>query len=487
MKKRDILYYLIIGLIIIFGCYLRINAYLGFRALWHDESALAWTLMNKSIFDYFGSLMMEQSAPPLFLILTKCICGLTDYREGALRFLPMLASLLSLPVFFVFSQKFLKNKFTLIIANFLFCINFQLIYYAQELKQYSSDVLFFMLTFLFLLKIDLKNTTTKKLLVFGSVLAIAPFISVPTLIVIGGFFIVELIRDKKEIIKPLLIFLLPVTLTFCFLYITTYAPQRTDYMLDFWHTGFLTLSLSKNLYIITKNLTFMFQPNEFILLNLLLILIGFFRIIRQYQIKENLYILTIWGLILTASALHLYPLMLRISLYTLPMIIVFLVKPLDFISLQKKLYSVFILIILFLSTSFYHKAYFLKVMSREHYLLFDARATMQCLKESYNNKDLIVVNNVSIPDFLYYMSYYNLDYKNCIFLKTEDRDFKRNKDYNSYKKILKQIPENQKVWFFYSFDIREGVEIPLLKKWLEDKKIIKEYHNHDSYLVYAQI
>lgn len=462
MKKRDIAYYIIITLIIILGCYFRINAYLGLRSLWHDESALACNLLYRNIFQYFGELIAQQSAPPLFLILTKGICVLSDYREGALRFIPLISSLLCLPVFFIFSQKFLKNRFVIILANFLFCINYNLIYYAQEFKQYSSDVLFFMITFLCISKIDLKNKSTLQLLGLGSLFALAPFVSVPTLFVIGAFFIIELIRGKKEVIKPLLIFFTPIIISFMFLYITTFLPQKTDYMLSFWNSGFLSLSLQKNLYLIKKNLDFQFFPNKFLLLIFILILTGFIQTAKQYKIKENQYSIIICFLVLIASALKLYPLMLRISLYILPIIIVFLVKPVDFISVKRKVYSLLIILLMFSGLNFYNHTYFSKITDQETYIIFGARGIMQNLKSLYNGKDLIIVNNVSIPDFTYYSTYYNFNCKNYKFLKYNGYDFKFNFNNDSYAKFLNQIHKNQKVWFFYSFDIKDGVEIPLL-------------------------
>ena len=146
------LYHIIILGIFLLGVFLRVKTYLYGRPLWLDECQIAMNIISKNITGFFSGLIWQQSAPPIFLIIVKLFTYQLGIKELALRIFPLICGLISIPVFYKFSRLFLFNRLSIIAANFLFAVNIQLIYYAQELKQYSSDVLFFM--FLFVLTME---------------------------------------------------------------------------------------------------------------------------------------------------------------------------------------------------------------------------------------------------------------------------------------------------------------------------------------------
>ena len=82
-------------------------------------------------------------APPLFLACVKFLISVFGKSDIVFRFLPFLSSILSVFVFYKLSKTFLKSKAAIILANFLFAVNFSLIFYGSEFKQYSTDVLVF--------------------------------------------------------------------------------------------------------------------------------------------------------------------------------------------------------------------------------------------------------------------------------------------------------------------------------------------------------
>jgi len=92
---------------------------------------LALNILHKNIFGFFGMLENNQSAPLFFLVATKIFYLLFGTKEWVFRLLPFVFSILSIPLFYYFSKKFLDKKISIIVANFLFGLNYYLIYYFQ--------------------------------------------------------------------------------------------------------------------------------------------------------------------------------------------------------------------------------------------------------------------------------------------------------------------------------------------------------------------
>ena len=132
---------------IIFGAFLRVHQYLYNRSLWSDEAMLAVNIVDRSFSDLFGSLEYQQQAPIGFLVLTKIIVQLLGPTEYALRLPSLLFGILSLILFYQVGKRYL-SPWTVPIALAFFALSDPQIYYSQELKPYSSDVFFCLLTYL---------------------------------------------------------------------------------------------------------------------------------------------------------------------------------------------------------------------------------------------------------------------------------------------------------------------------------------------------
>ena len=476
MKKRGYLFLFIIIFIFLLGLYFRLNFYFFNRPLWHDECSLAINILYKNYIEYFGALAHNQSAPPLFMILTKFLTNLFGIKEVVLRFLPLCSSIISIPVFFIFSKRILKQNFSIFFANFLFCINYYIIYYCQEFKQYSSDILIFLITYLIVLNIDLKTLSAKKIIFFSLILSLAVLSSLPSLFVIFAFLIVELYKNKKNIINKLILFFSPIITTFIILYFSTLLPSKNSFLVSYWQNGFISFDIASIVNIIKTNLTYYFYPNKLVLIILILICIGAYSIIKNYKERNNLLIITICLSIITASFLQLYPIMQRVSLYITPILIILISKPIDFISVNKKVVSVLIILLYILSFNSYNFSY-LKQITKSPDYSYDARMSMKNLKDLYRNNELIIVNAASDSEFIYYSAYYNLNTNNYVFVQTP------NKDKELYFNILNNIPEYQNVWFFYVNDYSHSPVIPYLKEWVLNKNIFEECRNKNSFVI----
>ena len=224
------------------------------------------------------------------------------------------------------------------------------------------------------------------------------------------------------------------------------------------------------------NLIYYFYPNKSVLIILILICLGIYSIIKNYKERNNLLMITICLSIIATSFLQLYPIMQRISLYITPILIILISKPIDFISVNRKVVSVLIILLYILNFNSYNFSY-LKQITRSPDYSYDARLSMEKLKDSYKNNDLIIINAASDSEFIYYLAYYNLNTNNYVFVQTP------NKDKELYFSILNSIPKKQNIWFFYVNDYSHSPVIPYLKEWVLNKKILNKYENKKSFVI----
>ena len=407
-------YLIVIAAIFIMGIVLRSMVYAYNRPLWLDECQIARSILDRSIFGFFSSLEGLQSAPPLFMMTVKLFSLIFGIKEFALRMFPFLCGLITILVFYKFSKLFLIRKWSVIIASFLFAVNRELIYYAEELKQYSSDVLFYMLTFLILNKLSLKNLSIKKTILYSFVVSLLPMFSFPASFVIGAWFIREIIFNKFKYIKKFIIFCIPiafVNILYCIYVIIPQHYGQINRFENYWSLGFINLNLVYDFKILKQNLVFFFSPTHLSLLKILLIIFGTYYVFRRIKSLKNILLITSLFFIFLASYLHMYPIFGRTALYTIPLLIVFITKPFDYLSIKKKWYSLIISAIFICAFWGYNPSYLINfdnynpLKIRPH--TNNAKYLMKKLIRKYNGKDCIVINVASYPEFFYYSHYYN--------------------------------------------------------------------------------
>jgi hypothetical protein len=127
-------------LLLVTGSVLRATPFLLDRSLWLDEAKLALNVLERSPAKLFRPLDYDQVAAPVgFLLLEKQAVVAFGEGERALRLVPLLAGVASLWLFFLVARRWLSPAETLL-AVALFALAQPLVYYASEVKQYSTDV-----------------------------------------------------------------------------------------------------------------------------------------------------------------------------------------------------------------------------------------------------------------------------------------------------------------------------------------------------------
>ena len=126
---------------VVLGALARLRQWAGGRSLWLDEVLIADNLVHRG----FGELATKplahyQVAPLLWVELEHLSVTLFGSGERALRLLPLLAGLASLGLFWVLARRLLPDVLVPV-AVLVVALHPALIYYSNEVKQYSTDVL----------------------------------------------------------------------------------------------------------------------------------------------------------------------------------------------------------------------------------------------------------------------------------------------------------------------------------------------------------
>ncbi|MBE7702453.1 MAG: hypothetical protein E7Z89_00225 [Cyanobacteria bacterium SIG28] len=486
--NRKALFYSLLGIIMLFGMFLRLDVYFFNRPFWHDECSLASNILGKGYISYFGVLDLIQSAPPIFMIISKYIFNLfPNYPEYALRFIPCLSSILAIFFFYLLLDKIFSNKLCILVGTFLFSFNFQLIYYAQEFKQYSSDVLMIILSFLMFSKINIIDLSgnKKKCFAIALMLLIFPFISLPTMFVIGAFLLFNFIKYSQKRLLLVLVSV-PMLIANALYYIYTLKPAK-EIMLgtyfDMWAPGFLGFNLSKNVNLLLNNFEFVFTACKYAVIPLLLFLIGIYIAYKRNKSIDQLLNISLL-FVGIASFLHIYPIKERVSLYLIPILIVFVLYSFVIDFKKNKLISTILMSSMLVFLSGYGFNYIKNIPYNPIFKRKDPRSTMQELIKHYKGHELIVYNDASLSELVFYGNYYKFLNKDIKLVRINLSDYGE----EWYYSVLKILPKGNSYWFYYPNDYVKKPVIPWLKNWIKNNaKIIYEYEKDTSYLVLVEI
>ncbi len=475
-------------IILFIGVLLRAKACFAGYTLWLDECSLSLSIMHENISGLFKPLEHTQSAPFLFMAATKCITGIFGINEFSLRFIPFIASILALPVFYIFSGKFLSKKYSILIAFLLFSINFHLVYYSVEFKQYSSDVLICMLLFLFFDKFNFSKYKYRKAFLYGLGTFTAFLFSFPSIFITGGFVLYNLINIKKDI-KKIAVFLSSFIFLMPVYYIFVLYPSRLTMMETYgnlWQSGFITLNPLSVIIILKENISYFFSQNLYTLFGAILLIIGFiciFKNIKQNN-KTSLIFLYTFACIITASFLEIYPIKERAALYILPFFLILIIKPLDYVNFRdiKNIVNSLTAVLLFIFfISSYNIQYFANFYKNIEHKKGYGDKLMLILKEGFETGDVVVFNDASSPIYEYNSMRYNFENNNFIMVKSVESG----KEY--YIKTLNSLPKGYTYWFYYPNQYSHEHVIPYVEEWAQNKDIIDRYKINDAYLLHIRL
>ena len=334
--------YLALGFLLI-GTVLRVGQYAMGAALWHDELALARNIVEKPLRELLVTpLDYTQVAPTGFLLLEKAAITALGNNEYALRFLPLLCALISLPLFADVARRALAPGAALL-ALALFSLSPTLIGFGSQVKQYSMDVAMALAMTMLTLRWWERRVTSRGvsdtafLGVAGFVAVWFSHTAVLVLIALGGALLLEadLSTGPRHLVSLIPIGILWSGGSLAMLAFGTHHERR-DVCL---YAGILGRRIHARINAVESGVAMALAgvPRLFskptlvsacLRVAVLLMLVGAVALIRRRR-WPALVILAPLGVTLAASAAHQYPFGDRVSLFLLPFILLLLVEGID--------------------------------------------------------------------------------------------------------------------------------------------------------------
>lgn len=488
MKQKIIRwsYYIILAIILIFGIYIRTKLYILSDVFEDDECRLALGMMDKSLWQMFLPLG-SYSSTPIFVFISKIIAEITKYNEYALHFIPFIFSLASIGLFYKICAEYLNKKISLIIALFLFVVNYDNIYFSSIFKTYSLDVFIALLCLYYFPKIDILELKAKHLFVFTTSIIIFMLTALPSLFFIGTFFLVNIYKHYKDKLfyKKFAAILIPFALVFGLYYFFNLLPtkilQMHDYK-EFWN-GIFSAGIITT---ITATLKFLFRPNTYTLFSFILLIIFAIRTVFNKNERKimNIYLLSILLLSIFASYIGLYPIALgRTALYLLPVLIMVFVKTTDF-QYGKRIYVfiVYIIFIVSLQAHFMPKYIYMENNIITTFRNYAPKSLMQDMIKRFNHTtDKIVTTNASMYSYTFYAIQHNfIQNWNMLENKKNTIDNAREIYFNYYNNLDK----NKNYWFYLIKEYPFTPQLAPTLDWIAHQNVLYSKQERGSYLYY---
>ncbi len=182
---------------LILGIVFRVAAYLADRSFWLDESSLLGNIKEGPTFSLFGPLVATQIAPPGFLLAERVLYRILGDSRYVMRAIPFLGSLVSLFLMRSVALRCLPVR-AAVLAVGLLSVSDDQIYYATELKPYSTDVTWALAVLLATLWIRDRPLTPGRFAGFALLGSLAVWFSFPSAFVLAASGMVLIVTAGHE-------------------------------------------------------------------------------------------------------------------------------------------------------------------------------------------------------------------------------------------------------------------------------------------------
>jgi hypothetical protein len=321
--------------LLVAGIALRLWQYLGASALWTDEATVANNIVGRS----FAQLVVlplahNQAAPVGFLMIEKLAVTIFGANELALRAYPLGCSVLSLALVWRVSKRLLPQAGAPIVLAPL-ALAPLLIFYAAEVKQYSSDIAISLALLLVALELGDREAsarmTTRYIVGAAIAGALAVWLSQPAVLVVTGLgaalAIGALGSRGRRPVAPLAWVIVAWALSAIAATVVSMhhlTPESQHFMRTFWSDGFWPLSLRHPATLawplVRIGLLLGGQLGIPTSVGLVCALLAVGGIVATWknEWRTSLFLAMPLLVALGASAAHLYPLAERLALFLIP-------------------------------------------------------------------------------------------------------------------------------------------------------------------------
>jgi hypothetical protein len=385
------------------------------RSLFLDSLNLARNIAEGSFVQLCMPLKYEQSAPVLFLLITRTITTLFGISEYTLRLLPLMAGLGTLFLFGKVLNLFLKSKYVIIGLLWL-GTHATFLRYATEFKQYMSDAFVCILLIWLALKIsELNNKNAFFMALIGS---LAIWLSMPAIFALFGIVIYYLYNHYKEQRSMLNIFLLIIWFAANFsaeYYLILKSAIQSDQMQNFHNNYFLqghfwsleSIQHDVGLLISTIRLA-VGKSGLTISLAVFLIGVSIYKYIGNRKCVGLLLVIPILA-VFGAALLGKYSMIERLMIFTMPIIFILILQGVQHVEEYLKTK---VLWVKYSITGLFVLA-FIVGLSQTHglYIIFnpleieDNRSSLLHISKHDSSSNVIICSQFAFPAYEYYSKY----------------------------------------------------------------------------------
>ncbi|MFZ5911826.1 MAG: hypothetical protein ACOYYU_17595 [Chloroflexota bacterium] len=449
----------IAGILLTLGLLLRLRQYLTARSLWLDEAMLALNIVQRDFGGLFQPLDYDQGAPVGFLLVEKILVTLLGSHEFVLRLFPLLAGIASLGLFYLLLRR-VASGIGMLTALALFAVGPELVYYASEVKQYSVDVAVTIGLLLLSMPLFEGKTGRKAFVWLGCAGMLALWLSHPALFALAGIGVSLVWMSASRRGRFLFLYMVYIGLawlgTLGLLYFVSLRNLKDNtFLLGFWQENFMPLPpwsepgwFSGMFRGLAQNQVGVSLPAFFALA----LILGWAFLWRRNR-PLAVAILGIFVFALLASALRLYPLGGRLSLFMVPLMLALVG---EFISvLQDKLHrwpAVGGIVALLAGASLLYSPASESLHNFVHPKYFEhIRPALANLSQNWQPGDALFVSNGAAPAYLFYAERYGLE--QIAYHTGEAADYL---DPEALARRLDPLRGNPRAWILFSHVYERG-------------------------------
>ena len=228
--------------LVISGIAIRLIQYFNNRSLWFDEVNLALNIVNRSYGELTQTLDHNQAAPLGFLWVEKLATQIFGNNEYALRLFPLVSNLVAFGVFYRLVYRY-TSPLAAPIAIALFAFGRHTLYFATELKQYSSDIAIALILFWFLTKIGHKILNSREILGYALLGSLVIWFSHPSIFMLAGiegyYLLTAASKDRFKILfNRLLVYFAWLTSFGLFYFLTIAKTMNNEDLASSWSSRY---------------------------------------------------------------------------------------------------------------------------------------------------------------------------------------------------------------------------------------------------------
>ncbi len=432
------------------GIVLRANMYLMNRSLWLDEVTQALNIVNRDFLQLLEPLDYNV-APIGYVMIERLAVRLLGDNEFALRLFPFLSGIASLFLFYHVAKRYVQPT-AVLVGLTLVSLSTILIYYSQELRQYSSDVAIALVILWLGLELYQTEITLPKAVLVGLVGALLVWFSHPAIFMLAGVGVTLSLSDLSQRrwnrISLLSISYLLWLGSFAFFYLF-FALNKYPNMTAVFSGTFLPSPQTSNLYVgwFADKFIGMFQsPLGFTqwAMPVFTFLVGGIWMMQRERAKITLLLFPLFFALL-ASAFRGYPFEGRWLMFIVPSMMLLIAdgttRVAKWLSDREVYAGILFVTLLVIQPLLYSSPPF--PANRE-----EIRPVLGYTSQRYKKGDVIYLYYFSVFAYMYYAPKVGLPTDNYV------QGVASRNDWHKYEEDLQKLRGNARVWIVFSHSYR---------------------------------